>query len=108
MKPMKGPIAAFVCLFPPMASAQDLAPMALNSFSTPPAGLASAAVVTPRGQAVGHVEQVTTDAQGKPSALAVASPKGRLTVPAASASYDPSRRLVVADIPAPQLAAGGH
>lgn len=82
--------------------------MALNSFTTPPYRLASAEVETPKGQVIGHVEQVITDAQGKLSALAVASAQGTVTVAANAASYDPSRNLVVADIPDRKIANSRH
>jgi hypothetical protein len=82
--------------------------MALNSFTAPPSRIVSAPVETPKGELVGHVERVITDAEGKPSALAVNSPQGTVTVAANAASYDASRNLVVADIPAQQAANRGH
>lgn len=82
--------------------------MALNSFTSVPARIVSAEVETPKGEMVGHVERVITDAAGKPSAIAVNSPQGTVTVAANLASYDPSRNLVVADIPTRQVANSGH
>jgi hypothetical protein len=86
-------------LAPGLAGAQDIAPIALNSLSATPEGIESARVLDERGNYIGDVRQVTTDQDGKPSAISIMSKSGRLTVVSASAaSYDEPRNIVVASI----------
>ena len=79
--------------------ADALAPMALNSFSAPPANLAAAPVMNQSGEVIGTFRQVVTDHNGKPAAISYVTPDGKLVVVAAPAvSYD-GRQLVTADSP---------
>lgn len=89
---------------PVIASAEDLAPMALNSLPAPPSKITTAQVENLHGQVIGKVAKIVTDPSGKPAAISVTSPEGIEVVAAAAASYDESRNLVFADLPVPQLA----
>ncbi|MNC95020.1 hypothetical protein D3C83_120250 [compost metagenome] len=82
-------------------SAEALAPIALNSLSTPPANLASAPVMDQSGNVIGKFRGVVTDHNGKPAAISYLTAEGKLVVVAAPAvSYDGQRNLLVtADSP---------
>lgn len=97
-----------VTLAPATASAQDLAPMALNSLPAPPPKITSAQVENLHGQVIGRVQNVATDQTGKPSAVSVMTADGLKVVAAQAASYDESRNLVFTDQPAPGLANNVH
>ena len=90
-------IAAFALAPLAPALADDIAPMALNSLPATPANLASAKVENPKGQMIGEVSGLVTDAAGHLSAVKVAEANGTTTIPAAAASYDAQRNIVVAD-----------
>jgi PRC-barrel domain protein len=79
------------------AWADDLAPIALNSLTKPPANITSAKVMNPKGQVIGDVCGVVTDASGKVIAVKVAAGNSTTTIPAIAASYDAQRNIVVAD-----------
>lgn len=89
-------LAAVIGSFAP-ALGQGFAPMALNSFSTPPAKIQSAQVMDEYGNPLGKVTQVKTDAQGKPVALEFQQPNGNVvTVASINVSYEASSNIVVA------------
>lgn len=96
-------VAATVLALGMPAQAQEvqLAPMALNSLSKPPAGLATAQVMNQSGQVIGTFQKVLFDPSGKPAAISYLTPEGNLVVVAAPAvSYDGQRNiLVTADSP---------
>ena len=91
-------------LVPVLAHAEDVAPTALNSFSSAPAKLSSAQVLDQNGHVLGTVERVQTDQDGKPNALSFrAASDGRTVVVAASAvSYD--GHVLVTSNDQPQIA----
>lgn len=96
----------FCCLFlaPAMASAEDLAPVALNSLSRAPANIASLQVMDQKGQVIGQAMQVQTDQDGHPAALSFWANNGTtVVIGAAAASYD-GKSLVTSD-DQPQIAA---
>jgi hypothetical protein len=78
-------------------SARDLAPMALESYTTPPANIKSAKVFDQRGHMVGSVKGIATDAAGKPDAISIQPADGQplMVVGAGDASYDQAHNIVV-------------
>ena len=93
---MLNALALTVLLAAPASA--DVAPSALNSLSSFPAGIVSAPVFDERGQAVGTVSQTQAAPGGKPLAISI-QPSGNARAPvivsAAAASYDQSRNMVV-------------
>lgn len=80
------------------ALADELAPMALNSFTFVPARITQAIVVDQGGTALGIVAKVDSDASGTPQQVEVLKPGGETLILAArAASYDPVANRVVAD-----------
>lgn len=88
---------------PALAQAEDMAPAALNSFSSVPATLTSAQIVDQSGHVLGQVERVATDQDGKPSAVSLRASSGKLAVvPASEVSYD--GRVLITSSDQPQIA----
>lgn len=112
MNLLKATLVAAVLLAPmsasEIASAEDLAPVALNSLPASPRNIASAKVENLHGQVIGHVVQVATDQSGKPAAISVAASDGIKVVAAQAASYDEGRNTVFTDLPMPQVASAAH
>ena len=89
---------------PAMASAEELAPVALNSLSAPPANVASLQVMDQNGQVIGQAERIQTDQDGRPAALSFRASNGNtVVIGAAAASYD-GKSLVTSN-DQPQIAA---
>jgi hypothetical protein len=89
---------------PGTASAEDLAPVALNSLSAPPANVASLPVMDQKGQVIGQAERIQTDQDGRPAALSFRAGNGdTVVIGAAATSYD-GKPLVTSD-DQPQIAA---
>ena len=105
---IKAVVIGAAVLAPVIASAQDLAPMALNSLPAPPPGITTAQVENLHGQVIGRVASVAADQSGKPAAISVITPQGTTVVAAQAASYDESRNLVVTDLPVPQVASAAR
>lgn len=81
-----------------IAAVQDVAPMALNSYSTVPQGIGTALVIDQKGTTLGIVQKVETSSTGSPTKVDVMMPGGRqLVVDANSASYDAIAHRVIAD-----------
>lgn len=101
MKLLRCVVLSTAVLAPVAAEAQDLnrhlAPMVLSSFPTPPANIISAKVFDPRGNMVGSIKGVATDAEGKPAAISVQPANGRslIVVAAGAASYDQARNAII-------------
>jgi hypothetical protein len=76
---------------------QDLAPMALDSYTASPKKIDSAQVFDQRGRLVGSVKGIVTDAAGKPDAISIQPSGGRplMVVAAGDVSYDRERNIVV-------------
>ena len=93
-----------LALMPALTHAEDMAPAALNSFSSVPATLTSAQVLDQNGQVLGKVERVQTDQNGMPAAVSFkAASDGRTVVVAASAvSFD--GRVLITSSDQPQIA----
>ena len=90
-------------VFSAPAFAVDLAPMALNGFSTAP-DIAARPVMDQHGKEIGKAVAVQTDTSGKPSAMSLRTPDGKtIVLGAAAVSYD--GRVLVADSQEPQIAA---
>jgi hypothetical protein len=89
---------------PALAKAEDMAPAALNSFSSVPAALASAQVLDQNGHVLGKVERVQTDQNGTPSAVSfhAASTGQTVVVAAAAVSFD--GRVLITSSDQPQIA----
>ena len=86
------------------ALAEDMAPVALNSLSSTPAGAVSARVLDQNGHVLGRATAIQTDQYGKPAALAFRAANGNTVVIGATAvSFDGS--VLVADNQQPQIAA---
>jgi hypothetical protein len=82
-------LCGLLAALPACAYAEDIAPTALNSLSSAPAGLKAAQVMDQNGHVLGKVEQVQTDQDGKLAALSFRAQDGRLVViGAAATSYD--------------------
>jgi hypothetical protein len=80
------------------AMADELAPMALNSFTFVPARITQAIVVDQGGTALGIVAKVDSGPTGTPRQVEVLKPGGDTMILAArAASYDPIANRVVAD-----------
>ena len=105
---LKATLIGAAILIPVVASAEDLAPMSLSSLPAPPPKLVTATVENLHSQVIGKVAAVATDPSGKPAAISVVTSQGTTVVAAQAASYDESRNLVVADLPAPQVASAAH
>ena len=105
---LKATLVGGAILIPVITSAEDLAPMSLSSLPSPPANITTASVENLHSQVIGKVVAVATDPSGKPAAISVATPQGTTVVAAQAASYDESRNLVVADLPAPQVASAAQ
>jgi hypothetical protein len=93
-----------LALMPALTHAEDMAPAALNSFSSVPATLTSAQVLDQNGHVLGKVERVQTDQNGTPAAVSFkAASDGRTVVVAASAvSFD--GRVLITSSDQPQIA----
>jgi hypothetical protein len=98
-------LCGMFAVIPALSGAEALAPVALNSFSAPPAQAASAKVLDQNGRLLGQVERIQADQDGKPSALAFRAAKDGSTVviSAAAVSYD--GKVLVAGNDQPQIAA---
>jgi hypothetical protein len=105
---LKAALIGAAILAPVIASAEDLAPMSLSSLPAPPPKLTTATVENLHSQVIGKVAAVATDPSGKPAAISVVTSQGTTVVAAQAASYDESRNLVVADLPAPQVASAAQ
>jgi len=91
-------------ILPAIASAEDLAPVALNSLSKAPANIASLPVMDQKGQVIGQAVQVQTDQDGHPAALSFRANNGStVVIGAAAASYDGKSLITSND--QPQIAA---
>jgi hypothetical protein len=98
-------LCGFIAAIPSLACAQELAPVALNSLTSPPGNIASANVMDQNGRVLGQVLRVQTDQDGRPSAIAFRASDGRGTIvlAAAGVSYDGS--VLIAGNDQPQIAA---
>ena len=91
-------------LIPAVANAENLAPVALNSLSAPPANIASLRVMDQNGQVIGQALRVQADQDGRPAALSFRANNGSTVVIAAAAtSYD--GHVLVTSNDQPQIAA---
>ena len=94
---------------PVAAVAQDIAPMALNSYSALPDGINTAIVIDQHGTTLGIVSKVETNSTGAPLQVDVLMPGGRqLAVKASAASYDSMAHRVIAETGALQTAQPAH
>ena len=86
---------------PALAKAEDMAPAALNSFSSVPTALASAQVLDQSGHVLGKVERVQTDQNGTPAAVSfkAASNGSIIVVAAAAVSFDGHVLITSSDQP---------
>lgn len=82
--------------------ALNFAPMAVNSYSSPPSGLSGAQVYDPARNFVGTVQSVEAARDGHPTGIRVTRPdRTGFYVPADHASYDEPNRQVVVDLQQP-------
>jgi len=86
------------------ASAEDLAPVALNSLPAAPSNIVALKVMDQNGRVIGQALRVRTDRNGHPSALAFRAQDGStVEIPASAASYD--GHALVTSNDQPQIAA---
>ncbi len=91
-------------LMPAIAGAEELAPVALNSLSSPPSNIASLQVMDQTGQVIGQALRIQADQDGHPAALAFRANNGStVVISAAATSYD--GHALVTDSNQPQIAA---
>ena len=89
---------------PAIASAEDLAPVALNSLSSPLSNVASLKVMDQKGQVLGQALRILADQDGHPAALAFRANNGStVVISAAATSYDGDALVTSSD--QPQIAA---
>jgi len=104
MRSLKFLVFGAFILVPVLSHAEDMAPAALNSFSSVPATLTSAQVLDQNGHVLGKVERMQTDQNGTPAAVSFkAANNGRIVVVAAAAvSFD--GRVLITSSDQPQIA----
>lgn len=97
--------AAFLCFLPFAALAEDLAPMALNSFGIVPPKIQGAPVKDVHGAIVGTVAKIETSVQGKPLRADVNLNGGRMVfLDTINLSYDQNANVLVTALDQRQLA----
>jgi hypothetical protein len=91
-------------VIPAAAGADELAPVALNSLSSPPANIASLKVMDQNGHMIGQALGIQTDQKGHPAALTFRANDGStVVIPAKAAGFD--GHTLVASNDQPQIAA---
>jgi len=96
--------ACALVMLPLKATAEEMAPVALNSLAKAPANLASLQVMDQKGQVIGQALQMQTDQDGRPAALSFRANNGStVVIGAAATSYD-GKSLVTSN-DQPQIAA---
>ena len=91
-------------MIPAGASAEDLAPVALNSLSAAPANIVGLPVLDQKGETIGKVLRMLSDQDGRPAALAFRANNGNtVVISAAATSYD--GHALVTSNDQPQIAA---
>lgn len=94
-----------ICLAPFAASAEDIAPMALNSVGMVPSKIQGAPVEDSHGAVVGHIAKIETDVEGKPLRADVTLNGGRMVfLETATLSYDENANVLVTALDQQQLA----
>jgi hypothetical protein len=96
--------SGLLLLAPVLAHAEDMAPSALNSLSSVPAGIVSAQVMDQNGHALGKIERVQTDQDGKPAAVSIRSANTGRTVVVAAAEVSFDGHVVITSSDQPQIA----
>lgn len=91
-------------LLPTIASADDLAPVALNSLSKAPANVASLKVMDQKGEVIGQALQIQSDQDGHPAALSFRANNGSTVVIGAAATGYDGKSLITSN-DQPQIAA---
>ena len=93
-----------VVLAPAFTHAEDMAPTALNSFSSVPAAVTSAQVLDQNGHVLGKVERVQTDQNGTPAAVSFQAASDGRTVVVAAAAVSFDGRVLITSSDQPQIA----
>ena len=97
--------AVFLCVVPFSASADDIAPMALNSIGMVPPKIQGAPVKDSHGTLVGQVAKIETDVEGKPLRADVTLNGGRMVfLNTIDLSYDQNANVLVTALDQQQLA----
>lgn len=95
----------FLCFAPIAAPAEDIAPMALNSFGAVPSKIQGAPVEDAHGAVVGRIAKIEADVEGKPLRADVDLDGGRMVfLDTASLSYDANANILVTSLDQQQLA----
>jgi hypothetical protein len=89
---------------PALPVTEAMAPMVLNGYSRYPRKIGSAPVYDLDGHRVGLIQKLDADSGGKPTAMEIWLPTGRvLTVAASDISYDEQQNTVTAGLTDAQL-----
>ncbi|HEY2010459.1 MAG TPA: hypothetical protein VGH23_15825 [Rhizomicrobium sp.] len=91
-------------MIPAVASAEDLAPVALNSLSVAPANVVGLPVLDQKGETIGKALRMVSDQDGHPAALAFRANNGTTVVISAGATSYDGHALVTSN-DQPQIAA---
>ena len=97
---MSWPAVKPVVLF----TVRDMAPAALNSFSSVPAAVTSAQVLDQNGHVLGKVERVQADQNGTPAAVSFRAANSGQTVVVAAAAVSFDGRVLITSSDQPQIA----
>ena len=91
-------------LAPTLTHAEDMAPAALNSFSSVPAAVSSAQVLDQNGHVLGTVERVQADQNGTPAAISFKAATNGQTIVVAAAAVSFDGRVLITSSDQPQIA----
>lgn len=91
-------------LAPTLTHAEDMAPAALNSYSSVPPAVTSAQVLDQNGHVLGKVERVQADQNGTPAAISFRTANTGKTVVVAAAAVSFDGRVLITSSDQPQIA----
>jgi len=91
-------------MVPGLTHAEDMAPTALNSFSSVPAAVTSAQVMDQNGHVLGKVERVQADQNGTPAAVSFKAASNGQTIVVAAAAVSFDGRVLITSSDQPQIA----
>jgi hypothetical protein len=104
MSKLRATLLCGLLALPAAAGGDELAPVALNSLSSPPSNVASLKVLDQTGQVIGQALRIQTDQKGHPAALTFRANNGSTVVISATATSFDGHRLVASN-DQPQIAA---
>jgi hypothetical protein len=104
MKKFRAIVSCGFIILPAMASAEELAPVALNSLSAPPPNIAALPVMDQKGEVIGQALRIQSDQDGRPAALSFRAGNGETVVIGAAATGYDGKSLITSN-DQPQIAA---